>query len=120
MTNIRPLIKVHPLLTYFALAFTPAFAISCGGVLIEVGPGSFPVTPKQFEKLFPYAVLAMIVGPSVAGILLTGLVYGREGFRDLRARMTRLQVDVRWYVVALLTAPLWATVVLLALSVLSP
>jgi uncharacterized protein len=48
----------------------------------------------------------MLAGPSVAGILLTGLVDGREGFRDLLSRMTRWQLGARWYAVAFLTDPL--------------
>jgi hypothetical protein len=39
-----------------------------------VGPGGFPGTKEQFETLFPFVAWAMLAGPSVAGILLTGLV----------------------------------------------
>jgi membrane protease YdiL (CAAX protease family) len=51
---------------------------------------------------------------------LTGLVYGRAGFRELFARMTRWRVGARWYAVAFLTVPLLVTTVLLALSLTSP
>jgi membrane protease YdiL (CAAX protease family) len=51
---------------------------------------------------------------------LTGLVYGREGFRDLLTRMTRWRVGARWYAVALLTAPLLYGAISLALSLTSP
>jgi membrane protease YdiL (CAAX protease family) len=68
----------------------------------------------------PFVYLAMLLGPSVAGILLTGLVYGKAGFRDLLTRMTRWRVGARWYAVALLTLPLLVTAVLLALSLSSP
>ena len=61
----------------------------------------------------------MFAGPSVAGILMTGLVDGKAGFHDLRSRLLRWRVDVRWYVVALLTAPLVVTAVLLPLSLSS-
>ena len=102
MTTIKALIKSHPLLSYFALAF----AISWGAILIVVGPGGILGTKEIPEVLMPFLYLAMLVGPSVAGILLTGLLYGRVGFRDLLARMTRWRVGARWYAVALLTAPL--------------
>ena len=75
MTSIKAFIKRHPVPTYFALTFV----ISWGGVLLVVGPGGFPGTPEQFEMLMPFVVLAMLAGPSVAGILLTGLVHGRAG-----------------------------------------
>jgi uncharacterized protein len=118
MKTIKAFIKRHPLLSYFILAF----AISWGGILIAVGlgPGGFSATPQQLQMAVPYAVPAMILGPSVAGILLTGLLYGRPGLREFRSRLLRWRVGARWYAVALLTAPLSMMAVLLALSLVSP
>ena len=118
MKTIKAFIKRHPLLSYFALAF----AISWGGILIAVGlgPGGFSATPQQLQMAVPYAVPAMILGPSVAGILLTGFIYGRAGLREFRSRLLRWRVGARWYAVALFIAPLSMMAVLLALSLLSP
>jgi membrane protease YdiL (CAAX protease family) len=116
MTTIKAFIKTHPVLTYYALAF----AISWCGMLILVGPGGIPATPEQTEMLFPIALLAMLAGPSVAGILLTGLVQGRAGFRELLSRLFRWRVGARWYAVALLATPLLATATLFALLPISP
>jgi hypothetical protein len=49
-------------------------------------------------------VLSLMAGPSLTGLLLTGLVSGRAGLRDLRARLLRWRGGARWYAVALLTA----------------
>src|SRR5829696_768565 len=117
MTTIRAVIERHSLLSYFALTF----AISWGGILIVVGgPGGIPGTKEQVETLFPIAILAMLAGPPVAGLVLTGLLYGRAGLRDLLTRMRRWRVGARWYAVALLTAPLSMMAALLALSLTSP
>jgi membrane protease YdiL (CAAX protease family) len=118
MKAIKAFAGRHPLLSYFVLTF----AISWGGFLIAagVGTGGFSPTPEQLQTMIPYAVPAMLVGPSVAGILMTGLLYGRAGFRELLSRLLRWRVGARWYAVALLTAPLLFTAVLLALSLLSP
>ena len=116
MTTIKAFIKSHPLLSYFALVF----AISWGGMLIVVGPGAFPANGEPFEMLLLFAYLAMLAGPSVAGILLTGLVDGRAGLREFRSRLLKWRVGARWYAVALLTAPLVATAELLGLSLTSP
>jgi membrane protease YdiL (CAAX protease family) len=70
--------------------------------------------------LFPVVLLAMLVGPSVAGILLTGLVHGRAGLRELLSRLLRWRVGARWYAVALLTIPLLAMATLFALLPTSP
>jgi len=64
--------------------------------------------------------LAMLAGPSVAGLLLTSLVHGRAGLRELLSRLLRWRASFRWYAVALLAAPLVFTAVLLALSLTSP
>src|SRR5215208_7081692 len=118
MKTIRAFLRRHPVLAYYALVFT----ISWGGILfaVGVGPGGMPATKEQAEILFPFVLLALFAGPSMAGILLTGLVYGRAGFRNLLARMRGWRVGGRWYVVALLTAPLLVTATLLALSLSSP
>jgi hypothetical protein len=116
MTTIRAFINRHPVLAYYALAF----AISWGGFLMMVGPGGFPGNQEQFETLLPFVAWAMLAGPSVAGILLTGLLYGRAGLRELLSRLLRWRVGARWYAVALLTAPLLAAAVLFALSLTSP
>jgi len=115
MTTIRTFIRTHPLATYFVLTF----AISWGGVLLVVAPHGIPGTTEQTDRLFPYVYLAMLAGPSVAGILLTGLVQGRAGLRDLLSRLLRWRVGARWYAVAILAAPLLTLVVLLVLSLLS-
>ena len=117
MTTIKVFVARHSVLAYFALTF----AISWGGILVVIGgPGAIPGTKEQVETLLPIAILAMLAGPPVAGIVLTGLLYGKSGLRDLLARMTRWRVGARWYAVALLTAPLSMVAALLALSLTSP
>jgi hypothetical protein len=105
MKTIRAFVERHPLLTYFALVFT----ISWGGMLLIMvvgGAGGIPM-------------VAWVAGPPIAGLMLTGLLYGREGFRDLLARMTRWRVGARWYAVAFLLVPLFMTAILFAFSLSS-
>ena len=68
----------------------------------------------------PWLMLMWLAGPSVAGILMTGLLYGREGFRNLLTRMRKWRVGARWYALALLTAPLVFAAVFVPLSLISP
>jgi uncharacterized protein len=117
MTTTKAFIKRHPLLTYFALTF----AISWGGVLLVIGgPDGIPGTSEETTKLFPLVYLTTVAGPSLAGILLTGLVGGRASLREFLSLLLRWRVGARWYAVALLTAPLSVMATLFALSLLSP
>lgn len=117
MTTIKAFVKRHPLLSFYALAF----AITWGGLIMVVGgPSEILGTLQLLGKRLALVMLAWLAGPSVASILMTGLVHGRAGFRDLLTRMTRWRVGARWYAVALLTAPHLVTAVLLALSLGSP
>jgi membrane protease YdiL (CAAX protease family) len=117
MTTITAFIKRHPLLSYFALTF----ALSWGAVLIVAG-GSGGISPtseaSELQELLLYP--ALLVGPGVAGVLLTGLVDGRVGFREVRSQLLRWRVAAGWYAVALITAPLSVMAALLALSLTSP
>jgi uncharacterized protein len=116
MRTIRAFVKRHPLLSFYVLAF----AITWGGLIMVVGgPSEILGSPEKFETRFGLVLLAWLAGPSVASILMTGLLYGRAGLRGLLTRMTRWRVGARWYAVALLTAPLLSVSVLFALSQIS-
>jgi membrane protease YdiL (CAAX protease family) len=106
----------RPVLTFYALAF----AISWGGFMLAVGPRGFASSDWQAEGVFLGAVLAMLAGPSVAGLLSIGLTGGREGFRDLLRRLATWRVGARWYAMAILPAPILTGGVLIALSLTSP
>jgi membrane protease YdiL (CAAX protease family) len=117
MATIRAFVKSHPLISFYAFAF----AITWGGLIMVVGgPSQILGSPELLGTQFALVMLAWLAGPSVASILMTSLIHGRKGLRDLFARMTRWRVGARWYAVALLTAPLLVTAVLLALSLSSP
>jgi membrane protease YdiL (CAAX protease family) len=101
--------------------YISVFAVSWGGILLLIGgPGAIPGTDEQVQRLFLPALLLYFAGPSVSGILMTGLVSGREGFRDLRARLAKWRVGVRWYAAALLPGPFLVAGILFTLSLFSP
>ena len=116
MTAIKAFVTRYPVLTFYALVF----AISWGGILCLVGPGRIPGTAEEVERLFPFALVVLFSGPSIAGILMTGLISGRAGLRELFSRLLRWRVGGRWYAAALLSGPLLVAAVLFALSLVSP
>ena len=117
MTTMKTFIARHPVLTYFALTF----AISWGGGLLVIGgSGGMRGTTPTSDPRFMYALMAMLAGPSVTGILLTALVYGRTGLREFLSRLFKWRIGANWYAVALLTAPLLMSATLFALSLTSP
>lgn len=102
--------------TYFALAF----AVSWGGLLAISESSETSGTAWQSDPRLPLLVMAMLAGPSVAGLLLTSLVSGRAGLREMWGGLLRWRVGARWYAIALLTAPLVFMAVHLLLSLASP
>ncbi len=116
MSTVKVFITRHSVRTYFALAF----AVSWAGVLFVVGPAGIPTTIEHLMTIGPAMYVAMLAGPSVAGLLMTSLVSGRAGLREVLARLLVWRVGGRWYAVALLTAPFLVMAVSFALSLLSP
>lgn len=115
MTATKTFVMRHPVLTYYVLTFL----ISWGGILVVLGPGAFTGAPQRTDVQLPFIYLAMLAGPTVAGLLLTGVVSGKTGFRDLLSRLLTWRVAAHWYAVALLAAPLLMMAVLLPLSLTS-
>lgn len=115
MTAMKALIAKHPVVAYYVLTFV----ISWSGFVIAGSTGLGLGTNWEADPRFWYAVLAMLAGPPVAGILMTVLLSGMAGIRELLSRLFRWRAGARWYAVALLIAPILQAGVLLALSLVS-
>ena len=85
------LIKRHPVTSYFLLAII----ISWGGILAIVLPTTFPAPNGEAQRLFTAVYLAMIAGPSIAGLTITALIDGRQGLRNYASRLRTWHVEVR-------------------------
>ena len=112
MATIRSFIQRHPVSLFYILVF----AISWGGLLLLAGIDQIPGNPDQVKKLFPLALVIMFAGPSFSGLLMTLLVSGKPGLRELLSRLLRWQIGLRWYAIALLTGPLLVAAILWLLS----
>ncbi len=104
---MRRLIHKYSIASYFVLVYL----ISWGGSLVTIGPKFLRGETIQLTDS-PFIFLPMLAGPSLAGILLTGIVDGRDGLRDLFARMSPGRLSERWYATllifpALILATLW-------------
>ncbi|TNF38457.1 MAG: CPBP family intramembrane metalloprotease [Deltaproteobacteria bacterium] len=98
----------HQLTAYFALTFL----ISWAAILASFGLDGLPANPDQAHALG----MALLLGPCGASLILTALVRGRAGFRELWTRLKRWRIGGRYYALALLAAPISALLTLLVLS----
>ena len=109
--SIRLHLRRHPISLYFILAFGIAWA----GSLAAAAPKLLRGEPLQMSDGLLMFV-AMLAGPSIAGIAMTALVDGRAGLHDLWVRMRRWRIDWRWYAAAIFIPPALILAVLLPLS----
>jgi membrane protease YdiL (CAAX protease family) len=112
VTSKNNYISRHPMATYYVLVFV----ISWGCIFAAIGPSKFIGTSQMSGAQQPFVYLATLAGPSIAGILSAIFVYGRAGLKDIRSRLFKWRVGIRWYMVALLTAPILMTGILTILS----
>jgi membrane protease YdiL (CAAX protease family) len=123
-TSFRAFINRHAVLTFYALVFAlvwglPLIIIIIAGPGALLGTGDALTSPADLPPLMYLVSLASPLSMALAGILVIALTSGRVGLRDLRSRLFRWRVGVRWYAVALLTAPLLMTAILFGFSLTS-
>jgi membrane protease YdiL (CAAX protease family) len=98
-TDISPLrswIVRHPITTFLVLVYATTTAL----VFVPQGltePGLLP------GGATPHGVLVNVLGSAVPAFIVTALVSGKAGVRDLARRSFRWRVPLRWYLISLLT-----------------
>jgi membrane protease YdiL (CAAX protease family) len=105
----------HPVAAYFLLAF----AISWLGSLAVAAPHLLrhePLPKITGILMFP----AMLLGPSLSGIVLTWVVAGKTGLRDLFSKLLRARIRPRWYAPLLIPPVLVLTILFTLKTLLSP
>jgi membrane protease YdiL (CAAX protease family) len=113
--NLNSLAMRHPVIAYYFVTFL----ISWGGLVLMLGgPNRISSQPTNFPFLPLY--LVTVAGPSIGGILLTGIFGGKKGYRDFVSRLIKWRVKGKWYAAALLIAPVTVFTTLLVLSLFSP
>jgi uncharacterized protein len=113
--GFKSFVRMHPVVSYFALTY----AISWTAALLVVLPHLLrrePVPKLSGILMFP----AMLLGPSVAALVLTSLLDGRAGPADLFARMRNVSFGLRWYGMLLVPPALVFTVLLCLKTFVSP
>lgn len=115
MQSFGAFLRRHPALSYFILTFL----VSWGGAILLGAPYGMPTTSEEFARVWPVVLLPYFLGPALAGLLMTAIVWGRAGFRTLFSRLGKWRVGMSWWGIALLTAPLVVTILLSILSLAS-
>jgi uncharacterized protein len=115
MTAARALVRRHAVLVFYVLVLALALGLSLViGAILGTTAVSTDAELTSAADLDPIMLLAVLAGPptfALAAVLVTALAYGRAGVRDLGSRLLRWRLGVRWYAVALLTAPiLWVSI----------
>ena len=114
--KILVIVRRYPLLSYFILAY----GIAWGGCLVTAGPKFLRGEPLAFAD-GAVMFLAMLAGPSLAGVGMTWITDGGKGLRQLLLKMSRWRVNLHWFSMAALLPPsLFITVLLVMSALVSP
>jgi CAAX protease family protein len=108
-SSLTRLIRRHPLIAFFVIAFVGEWIASLPVVLAQNGLGLLPYTVPALGPILPAywsTVLASIAGPTLGSFVVTAMTGGRAGVRQLLRRYAFWRVGVRWYLLLFVGVPL--------------
>lgn len=109
--KLKAFIQRHPTTTYFGIALLVPFVGFLTVMLPRLLRGE---AIQSMDALILYPIMEL--GVFLAGIILTRVVDGKSGLRDLFARMGHWRVNAGWYAAVLLIPSCVLLVVLLTLK----
>ena len=96
----------HPVLVFMLISLSVGFATAA-------------IPPIVDSAMLPFGLplhgVVLSLGAGLAAFLVTIALSGRAGLADLGRRSVRWRVPVRWYLIALLSVPVGATLIALAI-----
>src|SRR5687768_4585077 len=107
LSSARRGVVRHPVVTFMLISLGAYFVTAAIPPIVnsEVLPFGLPL----------HGVVGGVLGVGLAAFLVTAALSGRAGVADLIRRSVRWRVSVRWYLIALLTVPVGATLISLAI-----
>jgi uncharacterized protein len=100
--GVRTWIKQHPLLAYFLIAFAATWLCMAPIVVSQRGLNLLALPEEVLGILF---ILSTFIGPTPAAFIVTGVIDGKAGMRQLLRRMGQWRVGIQWYLLVLLGYP---------------
>ena len=94
----------YPLTSFFVMAYAFSWIVWSPWVLSEEGVGLLPFELSGATSGLLNAV-AILLGPTFSGFIMTGVTEGRAGVRRLLGRIVLWRVGLRWYLFALIGIP---------------
>jgi membrane protease YdiL (CAAX protease family) len=96
-SRVKQLMRRYPLLVFFFIAYAGSWIVTLPYVLSVWGFLSGDYSIGYILKPF--------VGPTLAAIIMIGVIEGKVGFLSLRDRLKERHVGWRWYLFILLIIP---------------
>jgi membrane protease YdiL (CAAX protease family) len=97
------LLARHPLTSFFVLAYALSWLGWSPWFLSQAGVGLLPYDGGPFSTLLNVA--ALVLGPTLSALVVTGATEGKDGVRRLLCRIVMWRVGFRWYAFVLLGIP---------------
>jgi hypothetical protein len=107
MAALLRIMARHPVVAFMVIGLGASFLTAAIPPIVnsEILPFDLPLD----------GVLGGVLGVGIGAFLVTAALAGRDGVVDLARRNSRWRVQGRWYLVALLTIPVGATLISLAI-----
>src|SRR5947209_14460351 len=99
---LKRLISGHPLMAYFVIAFVGSWA-SLLPIVLSRGVNGLGLLPYTLpDSVFYIAgILFTFAGPALASLVVTAIISGRAGVRQLLRRCVQWRVGIGWYLTAI-------------------